>query len=233
MNICFLDSKVSKEELSKLYKEDLNIVLIPTSPYLYDAINSHPDIQVNILSGSSFIIAKNSSLDITNEIFNNIDIKFSDKLLKNKYPENIFLNAINLKDYFIHNLKYTDKNLLSAVNNKTLINIKQGYSKCSCAIVSDNALITSDIGIYNTLKPYTDIDVLLIPSGDITLLDLPYGFIGGACGLISKNKIAFFGDLKYHTYGNDILNFLSKYDVEPIYLSDSKLIDKGSILTML
>ncbi len=52
----------------------------------------------------------------------------------------------------IHNLKFTDDNLLSYEKHKILINVKQGYTKCSCLPVSKNALITSDVGIYNTLK---------------------------------------------------------------------------------
>ena len=72
----------------------------------------------------------------------------------------------------------------------------------------------------------------MIPSGDISLPGLDYGFIGGTCGLISKNQMAFFGNLENHPYGNHIKNFLLKYDVEPIYLSNGKLIDRGSILTI-
>ncbi|MGC8141343.1 DUF6873 family GME fold protein [Salmonella enterica] len=44
--------------------------------------------------------------------------------------------------------------------------------------------------------------------------------------------MAFFGNLENHPYGSDIKNFLLKYDVEPIYLSNGKLIDRGSILTI-
>lgn len=229
MNTCFVDCRITEKELSKLHKENLNIVQIPKSPHLYDAICAHPDIQVNITSNSSIILAKNSLLD---KDIDGIFIEHSKNNLCEKYPNNIFLNAINLKDYFIHNLKYTDEILLRKNKSKTLIDIKQGYSKCSCAVVSDRALITSDIGIYNSLKPYP-IDVLLIPSGDICLPGLSYGFIGGSCGLISKDKMAFFGNLSNHAYGNDIKQFLSKHNVEPIYLSENKLLDRGSILTLI
>ncbi|MGL4451437.1 MAG: DUF6873 family GME fold protein [Sarcina sp.] len=230
MNTCFVDCRISEFELNNLYKENLNIIQIPKSPHLYDSICAHPDIQVNITSNSNIILASNSLLDIS-KLPSEINIKYSKNKLVEKYPNNIFLNAITLKEYFIHNLKYTDEILLSSVQNKELINIKQGYSKCSCCIVSDSALITSDIGIYNSLKPY-NIDLLLVPSGDIILPGLSYGFIGGSSGLIAKDKLAFFGNLKNHSYEQEIKNFLFKHNVEPIYLSDSKLIDRGSILTL-
>lgn len=231
MKTCFVDSRISEEELDTLSKEISNIIKVPKSPYLYDSISAHPDIQVNIISNTKIIIASNSLLDISSNSLNNISILKSEKLLKDKYPENIFLNAVNLKDFFIHNLKYTDKVLLDEIKNKNLINIKQGYAKCSTAIVNDNALITSDVGIYKSLKPYP-IDVLLIASGDINLPGLPYGFIGGSCGLIAKDKLAFFGNLKFHNYKDEIEKFLYKHNVEPIYLSNSSLIDRGSILSI-
>ncbi|MFR5264140.1 DUF6873 family GME fold protein [Clostridium sp.] len=231
MNISFVDYRLTEKQMHLLSNEGLNIIKIPKSNNLYDAISGHPDIQLNIINSKKIILAKNSNLSL--EILNkhHIEFEYSSKELEEKYPKNIFLNAVNLKNFFIHNLKFTDKNLLKHVSDKELINIKQGYSKCSIAIVNNNALITSDLGIYNALKKYP-IDVLLIPAGDIVLPGLSYGFIGGTCGLISEDKMAFFGNLKNHSYGNDIKNFLFKHNVEPIYLDEGKLIDRGSILTL-
>ncbi|MPQ42639.1 DUF6873 family GME fold protein [Clostridium tarantellae] len=232
MKTCFVDYRINKKEEHILSSNNLKIIKVNKNPYLYDAINGHPDIQINILNNKNLIIAKNSLLNKT--LINSKDLKIinSKSELKEKYPNNIFLNAVNLKNFFIHNLKYTDENLLNEVKEKTLINVKQGYTKCSCAIVNDNALMTSDIGIFNSLKPYP-IDILYIPTGDITLLGLDYGFIGGTCGLISKDSMAFFGNLKYHSFGNDVIKFLHKHNVKPIFLSNNKLIDRGSILTLL
>ncbi len=231
MNISFVDYRLTEKQMHLLSNEGLNIIKIPKSNNLYDAISGHPDIQLNIINSKKIILAKNSNLSL--EILNkhHIEFEYSSKELEEKYPKNIFLNAVNLKNFFIHNLKFTDKNLLKHVSDKELINIKQGYSKCSIAIVNNNALITSDLGIYNALKKYP-IDILLIPAGDIVLPGLSYGFIGGTCGLISEDKMAFFGNLKNHSYGNDIKNFLFKHNVEPIYLDEGKLIDRGSILTL-
>ena len=115
--------------------------------------------------------------------------------------------------------------------DKTLINVKQGYTKCSCLPVSKKALITSDIGIYKTLLKY-DFDILLVPPGDIILEGLNYGFIGGTGGLIENNKMVFFGSLEHYTYGSEVKAFLKKYNVTPIYLSDNKLYDRGSIFVI-
>ena len=138
--------------------------------------------------------------------------------------------ALPISDNFLmHNLKYTDKKILASASSKTLIDIKQGYTRCSCAIISNNAFITNDKGIYDALTAQK-YDVLLLPYGDIELEGFEYGFIGGTCGLIDNNTMAFFGNLNKYKYGTDVKKFLKKHNVEPVYLYDGRLIDRGSLL---
>lgn len=151
--------------------------------------------------------------------------------MSNTYPGDVILNSLVLDKFFIHNLKYTDENLLKSQKSKKLINVPQGYTKCSILPVNDTALITSDIGIYKILIKH-NFDILLLPPGDILLPSLNYGFIGGVGGMISKDKMAFFGDLDSYKWGNEIKKFLYKYDISPIYLRKGKLIDRGSLLTL-
>lgn len=232
MKYCFVDYRISAEEYTNLALKDIEIIKIPKTPLVYDAINGHPDIQMAILENKTLLLQKN-----IDEIFKkllkakNINFCLSEKELGYSYPYNINLNGVILKDFFIHNLKFTDPMLLSQVSKKQLINVKQGYTKCSCAIVSDKAIITSDENISKTLLPF-GIDVLLLPPGDIKLEGFQYGFIGGSCGLIATNEMAFFGDLKNYKYGSEVLKFLKKYDVKPIYLSKGKLTDRGSIFSI-
>jgi len=230
MDNIFVDYRISNEELFNLKKLDINIIKCPKCDLLYDAINGHPDILINLIDDKHIVVHK----DIDKNFMEYLEIlgykiSLSNNSLGNKYPHNIILNALNFSDYFIHNLKHTDKNLRSAVKKSNIINVNQGYTKCSCAVLSENALITSDNSIYKALQG-TDIDVLLIPPGDILLPGLDYGFIGGCCGLIDKHKIAFFGDLNFYYYGSEVLSFLNKHDLEPIYLRHGKLIDRGSLM---
>jgi len=226
----FVDYRISNEEMFNLKKLNINIVKCPGCRFLYDAINGHPDILINLIDDSHIAVHK----DMDEKFLEYLDIlgyriTLSKYSLENSYPKNIILNALNFSDYFIHNLKYTDENLLNSITQRKIINVNQGYTKCSCAVLSDSALITSDNSIYKALQD-TDIDVLLIPPGDILLPGLDYGFIGGCCGLIDKNKIAFFGDLNFYYHGSEVLNFLNKHNIEPICLRHGKLIDRGSLL---
>ena len=232
---CFIDYRVTKEELLNLSKLNMNPILVPKCNEVYEAINGHPDIQLNILKNKSsdkVIIQKNISQDFK-EILksNNINYIVSKNSLSNTYPDDIILNSLILENYFIHTLKYSDENLFKSQASKIHINVPQGYTKCSILPVRDNSLITNDQGIYNTLKNF-NFDILLLPPGDILLPSLNYGFIGGVGGMISNDKMAFFGDLDSYKWGDDIKKFLFKYDISPIALKKGKLIDRGSLLTL-
>lgn len=69
--------------------------------------------------------------------------------------------------------------------------------------------MTSDIKIGKILKE-NNIDVLLLPPGDIILPGLDYGFIGGTCGLLDNNTLAFYGNLNTYKYGDEVLFFFEK-----------------------
>ena len=232
MTISFVDSRLEKEELNELQKRNVKLVFCPKDKNLYEAISCHPDIQLHIIDKSTVIVHKDFPKNLIDELKDlNIKVFKSSKSLKDNYPYDIMLNALNIGDYFIHKLNFTDKNLLDLVKSKKLINTNQGYTKCSSAIVSDKAIITSDTSIRDALR-ITDIDVLFLPPGDIILPGLDYGFIGGTCGLIDKSTLAFFGDLSYYKHGEAVLEFLKKHNVNPLYLRKGPLIDRGSILSI-
>ncbi|NLZ33470.1 DUF6873 family GME fold protein [Clostridium isatidis] len=232
--ICFIDYRTNEEERKSLKSLNLSLIEIPPCDNLYEAINGHVDIQVNILDKNKkkIIIQKEMPETFKNLLIkNNISFIESKNSLGYNYPSNISLNSLILNNYFVHNLKFTDPNLLSTQKSKILINVKQGYTKCSSLIVADKAIITSDKSIYNSLIK-ENFDILLLPPGDIILEGLNYGFIGGTGGLINKNIMAFFGSLDNYLYGKEIKNFLAKYNVKPIYLSKGKLIDRGSLMVL-
>lgn len=232
MNIlkyAFVDYRISKEEKYNLESLGCTVIVCPPFPLLYEAISGHPDILIHLINNKKIIVHKDIDFNFIQLLKNlNLEVHYSLDSLKATYPYDIILNAVNLKDYFIHNLKFTDKNLLSNLSKKKLINVNQGYTKCSTAVIKNNAIITSDNSIYQALKS-EPIDVLLLPAGDILLPGLNYGFIGGTCGRID-DKIVFYGTLEKYKYGDLVLDFLKKHQMTPFYLSDNPLIDRGSIL---
>lgn len=232
--ICFVDYRISLIEENSLKNLGVKIIKVPPCNNLYNAIKGHVDIQVNILNkiDKKVIVQKDISDSFKKELINNnINFIESKSSLGEKYPNNIALNALILDNYFIHNLNFSDENLLKSQKNKILINVKQGYTKCSSLVVNDKSIITSDKGLYNSLLKH-NFDILLIPPGDINLEGLDYGFIGGTGGLINPSTMVFFGSLEKYAYGKEVKNFLKKHNVNPIYLRNSKLYDRGSLFTL-
>lgn len=228
--ICFVDYRTTENEINSLKKLNYDVIKIPKDNNLYEAINGHTDIQLNILNKNTIIINKNINLSFK-ELLKTKNINFieSDSTLSSKYPSNISLNAYITDNYLVHNLKFTDKKILDYCKNKKTINVNQGYTKCSILPLREKVIITNDTGIYNTLKN-EGFDILLLPFGDIELSGFNYGFIGGVGGMISNDSMAFFGSLDNYAFGNEVKKFLYKYDIKPIYLSNTKLIDRGSLL---
>ena len=228
--ICFVDYRTTEEEINSLKNLNYDVIKIPKDNNLYEAINGHTDIQLNILNRHTIIVNKNINLSFK-ELLKTKNINFieSDSTLSFKYPSNISLNAYITDNYLVHNLKFTDRKILDYCKNKKIIHVNQGYTKCSILPLREKAIITNDTGIYNTLKS-ENFDILLLPFGDIELSGFNYGFIGGVGGMISNDSMAFFGSLDNYAFGNEVKKFLYKYDIKPIYLSNTKLIDRGSLL---
>lgn len=232
MKTAIVDYRISEEEITSLQKLNLNVLLCPNSKELYPAVCGHPDMQMCIVDKLNVILSNTAEDNFINEISKlNVIIHRTTKTLTSNYPQDVIINAVILKNFFIHKISCTDSTLLDLVKDKEKIDVKQGYTKCSTAVVSDRAIITSDKSIINSVKD-KDIDVLYVPSGDIELPGLEYGFIGGSCGLLDEKHMAFFGDLAFYKYGAEVLTFLKKYRIEPIYLKKGKLIDRGTLFAL-
>ncbi len=147
------------------------------------------------------------------------------------YPNNVILNHTILNNNVICLRKNIPTKLLEVydANNFKIIDTKQGYSKCSICVVSDNAVITSDSSIYNACIK-NKLDVLKITKGQIILQGTDYGFIGGCSGKLDKDCLAFTGNIKLHSDYDNIKAFCGNYGVNLLSLSNGDLIDIGSII---
>lgn len=216
-----------KSELNKL-----GVSTITTQPSLclpfYERY--HPDMQFSYYKKGNAVINQNTPIlaDKLAGIGVKLNYTYSSNL--REYPYTIYYNHIVMDDFLICNVKYTDKYVYNycCLNDFKIINAKQGYTKCSTAIVSNNAIITADTGIYNSCKNY--LDVLKIDSGFISLYGYDYGFIGGCCGKLDKDILAFTGKVSDHKNYNDIKAFLNNHSINILELSNKPLVDIGSII---
>ena len=212
----------SAEKL-KAYGE---VVRTRANKNLLRGLDTHTDILVHPLPKGELVVDMDN-FEYYKKIFPDKKILPSHSSLSKKYPKDVPLNAFTFKNYFIHNLKFTDKLLLDYYKNSgyEMINIKQGYAKCS-SLVTEDFIITSDGGIYESLRDF--IPIYKIKHGEIRLQNFNYGFIGGASGVYGK-KIFFTGDFSHHSSYEEILRIIKKYGYEIEILSKDPIEDFGSI----
>ena len=221
--------KVEKEYLSSLGE----LIELPKFEKLYDEISSHPDIFVSKID-DKIICAPCIKNILESKIKSLIVGKINPSL---PYPNDISYNVCVFGNYAIGNFKYLDKRVIEIIDetNKNKINVKQGYSNCSCRPINNNALITSDKGIYDECIK-NGIDVLYLETDSIKLLDSNNqfsnmkGFIGGATCIID-NTLILFGSIDF--LGNEnklkLLEFLDKYNVKIKDFPDCEIIDYGGV----
>lgn len=219
------------ESIDNLNNMGIDCAVTESDPNLPVQVNSHADIQM-LHAGNNVIFCHSEHL-CTGESFAEFDIKCIKEKTGNKYPEDVFLNCTIINNKIICNPKTVAPEILENAYQKDLIIIpvKQGYSKCSVCVVNESAIITDDESVFAAAGNFLN-DVLLVSKGSISLKGYNYGFIGGCCGKISDNKIAFNGRIESHTDCYKIIDFLSKHSVEAIELTNNALTDIGGILPL-
>ncbi len=226
-----LDFRTNKRNIGVLKQIGYSVLLTKRLNSVYEAISGHVDIQICKV-GSKYI-CEPTVYDYYREMIKDEYLISGKKELKNEYPEDIAYNICTFNSVAIHNFKYTDTIVSEELklNSYNLINVKQGYSKCSICKITENAFITADENIYRTAIQ-NNFDVLKINPGYIKLEGFEYGFLGGASGLIEKNILAVNGTLKKHPDYNNIKSFCNNYNVDILELSNETPEDVGSILKL-
>jgi hypothetical protein len=223
-----------REIIESLKRFNLNVIPTIKCVGVDESIAYHPDIVIHPINYKTLVIAPNV-YDYYHDRLSATGLKLirGEKKLGVKYPNDIAYNIGRMKNIAIHYLNYTDEVAKFYLKKEglDLINIKQGYTKCSMAIVDDTSVITADRPIFEILKS-KGYSVLLIEPGHIKLENQQYGFIGGATGSYSKDLIFLSGRLDRHPDGKKILEFIYNKRKKIHYLSSKKIVDLGTIISL-
>lgn len=225
-------SEDATKAIKKLNSIGINTIKIKKSHLLPQPVASHADLQL--------LHIKNDGIFTATEhlCIGESELKYNQKLLKgiigNKYPSDVPLNCTLLDNKLICNTNTVAKEVLqyAELEQLQIIHVNQGYSRCSIAVINENAIITDDISIFAATQNFLN-DVLLIEKGSIELKGYNYGFIGGCCGKISNNKIAFNGRIESHSNANQIIDFTRKHNIDILELHSGRLIDIGGIIPLI
>lgn len=217
---CFAD------ELSKMGH---SIIFSDTVKAFPQPEQAHADMQVLTINNDAFVLQECEKLK---------DLPYKENLIickskaGKKYPENILLNFLYFNNKLYGKASAIDPNLneYCVKNNIEIVNINQGYARCSTLVLNNHSAITADATIKKALER-DGAEMLLISSGDIKLEGYDYGFIGGASGRISDNTMVFFGNAEMHPCYSAIKELCSKNKIEiKILCKNIPLTDVGGIV---
>ncbi len=198
---------------------------------LPDPVAWHPDMQVCVMGGRQIAI-KGS---LVQSALKSWDIKCMETLEEpgKKYPRDALCNVLSWGRWAIGNVCSVDKNITKMVKRLGLqwLQVRQGYAACSTALVDNTSAMTADAGIAQALKA-AGMDVLMLAPGGIRLPGYQYGFIGGCCGKLAPDQMAFAGSLDSHPEGKRIWSFLRSRDIHVMELWKGELWDVGGIIPL-
>ena len=225
--IAVVDRNIHPKGAKILGDLGLHIIYSVENKKLSGGISTHPDMQLLPLENNTVLVAGQCYDYYLSKLspFGVKVIKFDCDIFS-LYPFDALLNAAPLFNKYLFVSKYSYEKLKGYFGGFTPVFVKQGYTKCSICSVAENALITSDMGIY-TAANKLGVDVLYVNPLQIKLSGFSHGLFGGCTGLVDNNTMFINGSLE----GCDkVLGFLKKYGVRPVYSTEYELCDIGSVI---
>jgi hypothetical protein len=228
-----LSAQADNEILRSLESRGVEIIQVQPCSSLAPPVASHPDLLFHQMGED--LIAVGQPDEETAKMLSALGFTIirTERQLGAEYPADVALDAARIGCRLICNPKFIDNVLLEYCKNNGihLIPVKQGYAKCSVSVVDQSSIITSDAGIAATAIS-SGISVLRITEDYIRLPGLRHGFIGGCCGKIAPDMMAFSGDLLTHPDHDKITDYLSARGVKTISLCNGPLTDIGGIIPL-
>lgn len=217
-----------------LRERGIAVVEVPPSSALTGAVASHADMLIHHLGGNEIVVT-NGEAALKNELEKyGFTVIESGKPLSAQYPGDVALNAARVGKYLFCREESLAEQIEYSCRKQVIeiISVHQGYTKCSTAVIDNESIITADPSIAKAAVK-AGLNVLQITPGYVKLDGFQYGFLGGACGFISKYELAFTGDISEHPDYQAIQSFCSRGGIELISLTNQPLIDVGSIIPLM
>ncbi len=206
---------------------------LPPHLSVYEAIQNHPDIVMQIINNELYIdgyIYDALALEVVQYLQKLGNVHRLKSLLAQKYPKTVWMNGKMTEFGYLHHKEYTHPEIIAALKQEGIrrIHTRQGYSGCSLLYLGRGKGITADPHMYKVLQA-EGADMLLIQPGFIELEGLPYGFIGGCCG-VYEDRVFVHGSLEFHPDGDVIRRYIMDAGYRIETLKGEPLKDIGSML---
>lgn len=235
--LAVVDYRISPQAKGALERMGHLVLALPPHPSLPVPVSAHPDMLLFFASDCIFCTKSYQSI-AKNELerlyeYTKKPLCTVEGVVSECYPNDILLNAAPIGKRLFCNVAHTAREL-AAHPAYEIVNVRQGYAKCSTLPVGEHALITEDASIARAAQQ-TGLDVLQVESRAVTLKGYDTGFLGGAASFspyVSIPQILFCGNLDRHPNSSEIRQFCNSHGIEPISLSNEALTDVGTIFLL-
>lgn len=231
--IAIVDQRLPKDAKEQLTALGFSVISLPPFSKLASPVASHPDMLLFPIGDRIYV--HREYYDEAATILERIAKKTRRVLypietdVSTEYPHDVTLNLFLIGKYLAGRTDRTPDAILDYASKLGYepVLVKQGYAKCATVVLGDNAIITADPSIRDTMKPL-GIDVLSISVGGVSLPGYDYGFIGGTCGVFG-DRVLFCGDLARHPDAETMAAFCESHGFRADSLSHEPLFDVGSL----
>lgn len=233
-------SSEAQSVINSLKNKGFTVFEIAKNPRLEPSIASHADCNLQRLDENTYLVDKSGfdnlkafldSYPIVKYLTNEISLKIEPVEVFSPYPYEARINVKRIEGGIVCNTKCVDGKIkqYAAQHDLKLYHCNQGYVGCSSVLVAPNAVMTDDKSVYDCFNSI-GFDCLMLSKGQIKLNGHEYGFIGGCCGFVDNNLLAFTGRIDTHCDSKKIRAFLNKYNVNILELTNDTLTDVGGIV---
>ena len=232
MRYVITDNRIDKKCERGLLERGFELIKMPAFSALQEPVAAHPDMLLFIGKGKIvchkdyFTIAKNELSHIAE--ITGAGLVLTKDTLRAEYPYDVAFNAAAVGDMLICRRDAVSPTVAELYTEDNIINVKQGYAKCSTLVVSNGAIVTADPSIARAASE-KGIDVLSVSPAGVSLEGYGCGFIGGASGT-DEEKVCFCGNVDLHPDGERIKEFCRKHGKSAVSLSDGPLYDYGTLM---
>ena len=225
-----IDPRVSEACVRTLVSLGVSVKRLPLSSDLDRPVSGHPDLLTAKLPRGELLLTRRY-YEANRAFFDGLGHPLcpTEEALEPQYPRDVLFDALAVGDTL-----YGKEGTVSRVLRREyrhFVPVKQGYARCSVAMLSDRAAVTADRGLADALRR-SGVAVLDIRPGHIALPGYDYVFIGGAGGRLPDGTYVFFGDLTSHPDGEAICRFAEEQKISAVSLSDEPICDHGGILCL-
>ena len=226
------DNRIDKKCEKGLWERGFELIKLPPFSILQEPVAAHPDMLLFVGKGKLlchadyFAIAK-KEISLIAEIIG-AELVLTRDTVGAKYPYDVIFNAAATGDRLICRRDAVSPSVAELYSENMIIDVKQGYAKCSTSVVGDNAIITADPSISRAASE-RGIDVLSVSPLGVRLEGYDRGFIGGASGADEEN-VYFCGSVDLHPDGERIKDFCNKHGKTAVSLSDEPMYDYGTLI---